>query len=499
MPVRELYALRQLRRRYESERRSPYAAYADDPVAYAQDILGVTWWDKQAEVARSVVAHNKTLVRASQAVGKTHVSGGIANWHYDVFDPGITLTTAPTSRQVRDLLWREIRAQRRGRPGLYPKAPRLESSDHHYAHGYTADDATAFQGTHEEQLLIIADEALGISADIWEAFEAMLTSGAGNRLLAIYNPTDTASAVYEAEQADDVHVITISALDHPNIAAELAGLEPPFPKAVRLSWVEARIREWCTPIAAGDATPDDVEFPPGSGNWYRPGAQFESRVLGRYPRQATSAVWSEAAFMAAIDGGIDEPQDEPCEIGCDVARFGDDDTAMHVRRGAVSLHHERHNGWGTDQTAGRLKELAGIYGQRSGVDPRKVALKVDDDGVGGGVVDQLRGWNVQPINAGSHPIERGKYPNRRSELWFAVAERAMERNLDLSRLPDNVKRDLRRQCLAPVWKLDSQGRRVVEPKADTKKRLTRSPDDADAMNLAYAAGPTVTTIETDWW
>lgn len=57
--------------------------------------------------------------------------------------------------------------------------------------------------------------------------------------------------------------------------------------------------------------------------------------------------------------------------------------------------------------------------------------------------------------------------------------------LDLSRLPDAARRRLRPQLVAPTWKLDSQGRRVVEPKADTKKRLKRSPDDADALNLAY--------------
>ncbi len=44
--------------------------------------------------------------------------------------------------------------------------------------------------------------------------------------------------------------------------------------------------------------------------------------------------------------------------------------------------------------------------------------------------------------------------------------------------------------MAPTWKLDSQGRRVVEPKQDTKKRLKRSPDDMDALNLAYASANT---------
>jgi hypothetical protein len=46
--------------------------------------------------------------------------------------------------------------------------------------------------------------------------------------------------------------------------------------------------------------------------------------------------------------------------------------------------------------------------------------------------------------------------------------------------------ELKRQALAPTWKVDGQGRRVVESKDETKKRIKRSPDDMDALNLAYA-------------
>jgi hypothetical protein len=106
--------------------------------------------------------------------------------------------------------------------------------------------------------------------------------------------------------------------------------------------------------------------------------------------------------------------------------------------------------------------------------------------VGGGVVDQADGYNFVPISGASKAIFAENYPNRRSELWFAVAERANDGRLSLTNLPDTVRRELRRQALAPTWRLDSQGRRVVEPKDETKKRLKRSPDDMDGLNLAYA-------------
>jgi hypothetical protein len=102
------------------------------------------------------------------------------------------------------------------------------------------------------------------------------------------------------------------------------------------------------------------------------------------------------------------------------------------------------------------------------------------------VVDQAGGYNFYGLSAGSKAVQDEDYPNRRSELWFAVAERADAGRLSVARLDKESKMELRRQAMSPTWKQDSQGRRVVEPKADTKKRLKRSPDDMDALNLAYA-------------
>ncbi|HKV42544.1 MAG TPA: hypothetical protein VJX67_25305 [Blastocatellia bacterium] len=52
--------------------------------------------------------------------------------------------------------------------------------------------------------------------------------------------------------------------------------------------------------------------------------------------------------------------------------------------------------------------------------------------------------------------------------------------------------------MTPKWALDSAGRRVIEKKEVTKKRIKRSPDDADALNLAYAPGDAGTASPTLW-
>ena len=115
--------------------------YQTDPASYAVEVLKVIWWQKQIEIAQALLTPpHRVLVKACHKVGKTHLAGGLVNWWYDCFDPGLALTTAPTERQVKDLLWKEVRVQRRGRPGLLPKAPRLESAPIHFLGNSRVDD-----------------------------------------------------------------------------------------------------------------------------------------------------------------------------------------------------------------------------------------------------------------------------------------------------------------------------------------------------------------------
>lgn len=484
-----------------------YSKYRYDPVSYARQVLGVQWWSKQIEIAEALLEPpHRVLVKASHKVGKTHLAGGLVNWWYDTRNPSVALTTAPTDRQVRDLLWKEVRKQRKKRGGFRgPKMPRLEDSANHWAHGFTARDGNSFQGQHEADMLIIFDEAVGVDSEFWETSESMF-SGEHHAWLAIFNPTDLSSQAYAEELSGAWNVISISTLDHPNIKAESEGQSPPYPAAIRFKRLDKLIRKWCRKVE-GEVLATDIEWPPKSGKYWRPGPIAEARLLGRWPSQATNNVWSDGAWQAAEFSILRIPKNAMPEIGCDVARYGDDFTAIHIRKGPVSLHHESFNGWSTSETAGRLKQLANKFGSESGIAGRRVLVKIDDDGVGGAVIDQSDGYNFVGISAASNAIEIEKYPNRRSELWFVTAKRASEGRLSLMKLDIETRREMRRQAMAPTWKLDSSGRRVVEPKINTKKRLKRSPDDIDAFNLSYAPvkprpGYQVVTqpiVFNQWW
>lgn len=404
-----------------------------------------------------------------------------------------------------DLLWTEIRLQRQraglGADFIGPRAPEMRTSDEHYAKGYTARLGQSFQGRHRERMLFIFDEDEGVDPLYWQAANTMFKPEAGNAWLCIGNPTTNTSQSALEEFATDGagnpkwNVIRLSALDHPNIT----GRGPQIPNAVSRAQLDTWIADWTDPISAAEKTALDVEWPVGSGQWRRPGPIGESRILGRRPSAGTYGVWSDALFASACAAIIEIPADTLPEIGCDVARYGDDYTTMHVRCGPVSLHHERANGWSTVQTAGRLQQLAREYADwinarrnpaAEPIKPQQIPIKVDDDGVGGGVTDILRanGNNVVPVNAGSTPRRPADYPNRRSELWFDVADMARKGRISFARLDRQTQQRLRQQCLAPTWELDTAGRRVVEPKKKTKEKLGYSPDDMDGLDLAYAPG-----------
>lgn len=462
--------------------------YRELPVVYAQQVLKVDWWSVQREIAEALVKYKRVFVKSGHSLGKSHLAAGLALWFFNTHNPGICITTAPTEDSVKDILWKEIRSQCPPglRPLLFPAAPRMQTSEKHFIVGMTASSGTAFHGRHEENIFLIYDECVGIGSEFWDAGESMMSS-ANCYWLASCNPTDTSCEAYSVCMNNPLwHVIDISCLDHPNVLAELEGKPVLHPGAVNLPWIYGRLEEWCEKVPAGDVNlaKGDFEFPKGSGDWYRPGPVAEPRLLGRWPSQGSTSVWTEAMFASCL---VQRPVDtfEKLVIGCDKARFGDDFTSITVRRGRTALHHETHNGWDNGQIAGRLIQLCEEYATGT-ENPKQITCLIDD--MEGSITSHSNGYNFQGINSNNKAIDEEGFPNRRSELWFAAADRAREGRMDLSRLSKDSLKLLRTQCMAPIWKVDSQGRRVVEPKEQTKKRLRRSPDDMDSLNLSYYGG-----------
>lgn len=497
-------ALAKLRARVkEKERaRADFTKYQGDPLAYATDVLRVRWWAKQQEIAASVRDNSRTLVKAAHGVGKTHVSGGLVNWFFDSFPGSVIPTTAPTGHQVIDLLWKEVRAQRRTKPTAGTKALRDEDNADHYAVGFApqknvmADEfgAQAAQGFHAEHLLFVLDEAVGVRAEIWNAIDGVVVGGK-NKVLAIGNPTVSSGPYYDAARGGRYNVITVSALEHPNIAAGLKGEPDPYPGAVSLEWLMDKLDNpyWAERLSGPSDEPSAFQFPPGSGTWYLPGPMAESRILGEFPTTTTITVWPLAYLERARVRQLEWQEGDPIEVGVDTARFGDDATAAHSRRGPVSLAHQSWRKTSDMETAGRVKRHLEMVWKECPTAPYAV-IKIDTTGGhGAGPADRLRELfrddgkvQIMDISASDKAVSSSDYPNRRSELWFTSADRGARGELDLTLLDQRDYDTLAAQLTTPRFAYDSDGRKVVEKKDEIKKRTGRSPDDADAFNLAYA-------------
>lgn len=451
----------------------PEHPHATDPVGFARDVLGFTAWSAQRQIMESVRDNTRTAVRACHGPGKTAVAARIVLW-FLAAHPGRSrvITTAPTWAQVADQLWREIReAVTAAHAGEYlqswptPSATKLDLGDQWFAIGHSTDRPERFQGHHAEHLLLVVDEASGVDEKIFEAAEGFLTAE-GARVLLLGNPTRMGGTFHRAFTTGrgSWNTIHISAYDLPNETGE------PVPDHVaralpKKGWAQERRREWG----------EDSQI-------------YQVRVLGNFATQGARAVVSLNAVeeAQARDLPADSTYDQVV-IACDVARFGSDETVIVERIGQRIRILEKYIGQPTTHTAARVREAA----ERHPI--AHVRVVVDDVGVGGGVTDQLRaaGLDVTAFNGGEKAFNPLKYRNRRSELWFQTAAQLPDLDLDAD---EQLCADL----VTPEYTYDETQRRVVERKEETRKRLGRSPDRADAVMLTLVPGeaPAGTPVPT---
>jgi hypothetical protein len=481
---------RELVRQYSPgyiEYRERAKQYKNDYVGYCRNILGVNPTEQQIEISEKLRTYpHRVLVRSANNVGKTFNEACEASWFYDTYSTGICRATAPTLRQVKDLLFKELRRLRKFSNDFAPIACRLQDNISHYVEGFTAKNPDAFQGTHEEFLMLLFDEATGIPIEFWERGQGMFGGHEGHYWLTCYNPNDISSPAYLAEESRLWHVLQLSALEHINIIEELKGNPPPIPSAIRLQRIKDRIATECDEVDESDLnTTLDFEFPIGSGKYYRPKlAIFESQVLGRWPLLATDSLFTPLLVEQCYNNCYVLNLEWELQIGCDIARFGDDFTAIVVRRGPCLLHTELHSRRDTPYIVGRLQKLIWEY-EPNNKQRKLVPIVLDSTGgYGGGIADNMGGYNVIELSmqmASPDP----RYIRLRSYLWFQLSELALANALDLSRISDEHKIKLKEDLISPRYRIDEQGRKVVEAKVQIKSRLKRSPDLGDAVTLAY--------------
>ena len=99
---------------------------------------------------------------------------------------------------------------------------------------------------------------------------------------------------------------------------------------------------------------------------------------------------------------------------------------------------------------------------------------------------------IDGVNVGASPRDKARFPKLRDELWWVVGrELAQSGAMDLTDLDEGTVG----QLISPRYTIDAGGRVKIEPKTETRRRIGRSPDDADALLLAYYQGAPAWTMD----
>lgn len=166
-------------------------------------------------------------------------------------------------------------------------------------------------------------------------------------------------------------------------------------------------------------------------------------------------------------------------ITCDVARFGTDNTIIGVWNGwSVKLY--KFHGLSVSQTADEVRK----FQLRTQTTNSKTL--VDEDGVGGGVVDILgcQGFvnNSKPLEIAGE--EKENFINLKSQCYFHLAERINKDGIYINCNDPEIK-SLIIQELEQVkqYNMDKDGKRAILPKDKVKELIGRSPDFADTIMM----------------
>ena len=177
---------------------------------------------------------------------------------------------------------------------------------------------------------------------------------------------------------------------------------------------------------------------------------------------------------AAREMSADDVAGQPVVLGVDVARFGDDRTAICVRQGLFLREMRKYTELSTMDAASAVMACWTEFSPD--------AVFIDAGAMGAGVIDRLRqlGYSPTEVNFGGAAMDAERYANIRAEMYFKCR--------DWLEAGGAIRQDadLKTELSAAEYRFTGNGRIILEGKDKIKERMGRSPDLADALALTFA-------------
>ena len=197
--------------------------------------------------------------------------------------------------------------------------------------------------------------------------------------------------------------------------------------------------------------------------------------------------------LKCINGHVRYAQDRRV-TACDVARFGNDETVIYNLIDNKISGEKIYGMKDAVYTAGEILSMAHKNNSH--------LIAIDGDGMGGPVVDMVRSLikgnqekiEVMEIRSSVRATQETRYENSRSEMWHYAASLFYEQEISIHDDPILIG-----QLSSIKYSHTGAGGRLkLEPKAECKKRLERSPDRADTLIYGIWATKSVTQKQYDF-
>jgi hypothetical protein len=441
--------------------------YKNDPVLFCQNVLGVEPDDWQKELMMAIAdGERKISVRSAHGVGKSSVASWImlhtllTNYDCKV------IVTAPTSSQLFDALFAELSRWIKEMPQSLQDLVDVKSDrvvlkarpNEVFISARTSRRETpeALAGVHSTgKVMLVVDEASGVPEEVFESAAGSM-SGENVHTILLGNPTRNSGLFYDTHHrlSGSWNTFHISAYDSPRVSKE---------------FIEEMAMRY------GEDSP-----------------AFSVRVKGDFAEESDDGVISLDLIESAVNRDVPMDNSHDTYWALDVARHGSDSSVLVKRRGNIIFDIKTFKKLNLMELTGR------IMAEFDSVEPhnRPIEIYIDAIGLGYGVIDainEIGRLSAVAINVAESASMSGTYMNLRAELWFKFKAFLEE---GLCKLPKHE--TMTADLLSAKYKFTAAGKIQLESKEQTKKRLGRSPDVADALVLLMAGDLVAVKRSSSW-
>ncbi len=423
--------------------------YRKRPLAFMRDVLRVKPTDQQIRLIESATKEDcRVAVKSATATGKTAALCWLTFYYLICYTDVRILITAPTSGQLHRVYRAELVKWWNGMNPMFKDFYEILSTKV-FIKGKretqfvdlvtgTVENKESFAGLHGDKVVLMVDEASALPDEIFDTLYGTLSSGSTAFIL-VSNPVRNSGKFYDLFQTSPPRwdLMTFTSYDSPNVDKD---------------WIEETIEYYG----------EESDF-------------VKMRIQGEFPVVSFAQFFPTDLVQKAIDRRITEQEYHHYErvLGVDVARFGDDSSVIIDRQGPKIHNIEIYKGIDTSVLASRVIE---VYTKH-----RYSGIFIDGIGIGAGVVDQLKQFNLPVVDVvvSAKPSDPKSFANLRAQIYEEA-----RRWLSFADIPDDP--GLKKDLLAIYFGYNKKLQMTLESKKDMKKREGFSPDRADALTLTFA-------------